>query len=59
MTVEAKPKKPPKPLVYPTVDPGLLSAVRAIYTQWTGKEFADAVGEIRRDIEAGRFSPKQ
>lgn len=59
MPVDPKPKPPPKPVVYPAVDPGLLDAVRAIYLQWTGKEFADAVGEIRRDIEAGRFSPKQ
>jgi hypothetical protein len=59
MPVDPRPVKAPKPLVYPTVDPGLLAAVRAIYLQWTGKEFADAVGEIRRDTEAGRFTPKQ
>lgn len=50
--------QPPKPIVYPQVDPELLELVRAIYRKYSGQEFADAVGEIRRDIEAGRFDPK-
>jgi hypothetical protein len=57
--VDPKPPKQPKPIVYPTVDNDLLEIVRGIYLRWTGKEFADAVGEIRRDTEAGRFTPKQ
>jgi hypothetical protein len=57
--VPIKSVKEPKPTVYPVVDPELLEIVRGIYAKWTGQEFAAAVAEIRRDIEAGRFSPKQ
>lgn len=53
---EPKRVKPVKPIVYPEVDPNLLERVREIYRLYTGQQFADAVGEIRRDIEAGRFT---
>ena len=53
----SKTKKLAKPVVYPQVDPELLELVRTIYRRYSGQEFADAVGEIRRDIEAGRFDP--
>ena len=43
-------KRPPKPVVYPTCDPELLAIVRTIYTRWTGQQFADAVAEIRREL---------
>lgn len=46
-----------RPVVYPPVDPELLELVRTIYRRYSGQEFANAVGEIRRDIEAGRFDP--
>ena len=46
-----------RPVVYPQVDPELLELVRTIYRRYSGQEFADAVGEIRRDIEAVRFDP--
>ena len=44
-------EKIPKPIVYPVCDSELLNIIRAIYTRWTGQQFADAVAEIRRDKE--------
>lgn len=55
--VDTKPVKKPKPIVYPRVDPELLELVREIYRRYSGQEFADAVGEIRRNIESGAFDP--
>ena len=43
-----------KPVVYPVCDPELLEIVRAIYQRWTGQQFADAVAEVRRDIERNK-----
>lgn len=53
------PKKPraPKPIVYPKVDPEFLEIIRSIYRRYSGQQFADAVGEIRREIESGVFDP--
>lgn len=47
---ELKAKKP-KPVVYPTCDPELLEIIRSIYQRWTGQQFADAVAEIRRELD--------